>query len=123
MSRPDRHFDPATAAAIRRITEAMAANPGGHTGEPEYAEALGEVRFLTKAGGYGVYCAAVVGRGIGFAMKVEDGSHLPLKPVFTETMRRLGVLTDHEAARFRERFWTPVLNRRQATVGEVRLLF
>jgi len=123
MSRPERHFDETMAMAIRRITAAMAANAGGHTGEPEYADALGEVRFLTKAGGCGVYCAGAVGRGIGFAMKVEDGSSLPLKPVFTEVMRRLGVLSDAEAAVFRDRFCTPVVNRRGATVGETVLMF
>ena len=123
MSRPERHFDETISTAVRRITAAMAANAGGHTGEPEYAEALGETRFLTKAGGCGVYCAGAVGRGIGFAMKVEDGSSLPLKPVFTEVMRRLGVLSDEEAAMFRERFSYPVVNRRGATVGETQLLF
>ena len=123
MSRSERHFADATVAAIRRIIPAMAANSGGHTGEPEYADALGEVRFVTKAGGYGVYCAGVVDRGIGFAMKVEDGSSVPLKPVFTEVMRRLGVLSDDEAVTFRERFWKPVQNRRGTTVGEMQLLF
>lgn len=123
MSRPVLHFDDATVAAIERIIPAMAANSGGHTGEPEYAEVLGEVRFVTKAGGYGVYCGGVVGRGVGFAMKVEDGSSVPLKPVFTEVMRRLGVLSDVEAAVFRERFWKPVQNRRGTTVGETQLLF
>ena len=123
MSRPERHFEDVTAAAIKRIIPAMAANSGGHTGEPEYAEVLGEVRFVTKAGGYGVYCAGVVGRGVGFAMKVEDGSSVPLKPVFTEVMRRLGVLSDAEAEAFRRRFWKPVENRRGTAVGQTQLLF
>ena len=50
LSRPEEHFADETAAAVRRISRAMAANPGGHTGEPEYADALaGEVRFITKS--------------------------------------------------------------------------
>jgi len=122
LSRPERHFDAPVAAAIRRIIPAMAANAGGHTGEPGYADVLGEVRFITKSGGYGVYCAGVVDRGVGFAMKVEDGSGVPLIPVFTEVMRRLGVLSDEEAAVFREQLWRPVVNRRGATVGETELL-
>ena len=122
MSRPGGHFDEPTRRAIERVTCAMQAHPGGHTGEPEYARALGDARFLTKGGGSGIYCAGVPGRGIGFAMKVEDGASAPIKPVFTEVMRRLGVLTDEEAALFRERFWPKVVNRRGATVGDVELL-
>ena len=122
LSRPERHFDASTAAALRRITRAMAANAGGHTGEPEYTQVLGEVRFLSKAGGCGVYCAGVVGRGIGFATKVEDGSGLPLKPVFIEVMRRLGVLSDAAAAVLRERFVPAPVNRRGVAVGEVQLV-
>jgi L-asparaginase II len=123
LSRPEMHFTPAIATAVRRIIPAMAAHPVGHTGEPAYAEALGEARFLTKAGGSGVYCAGVVDRGIGFAMKVEDGSPVPLKVVFTEVMRRLGVLSEQEAALFRERFCPTVVNRRGAMVGKTKLLF
>ncbi len=122
MSRPGAHFDEATCGALERVTRAMQAHPGGHTGEPDYAAALGEARFLTKGGGNGIYCAGVPGRGIGFAMKVEDGASTPLRPVFTEVMRRLGILTDEEAALFRERFWPKVVNRRGATVGAVELL-
>jgi len=130
LSRPEKHFDAPTAAAVKRITRAMAASPGGHTGEPEYVDALGggggggggEIRFISKSGGNGVYCAGVIGKGVGFAVKVADGSGVPLKPVFTEVMRRLGVLSDDEAAVFRDRFWPAVKNRRGTVVGEVEVL-
>ena len=122
MSRPEKHFDAATAGAIQRITRAMGAHAGGHTGEPKYADVLGEVRLLTKGGGNGVYCAGAVGHGIGFAMKVEDGSSVPIMPVFTEAMRRLGVLSDAEAAKFVEKFQPPVTNRRGTVVGAIELL-
>ena len=79
--------------------------------------------FLSKSGGSGVYCAGVVGKGIGFAMKVEDGGRVPLKPVFIEVMRRLGILTDDEAESFRHKFIPVIDNRRGATVGETELLF
>jgi len=123
MSVAEEHFDPATASAIRRITTAMERHPGGHTGEPPYAEVLdGEARLLTKAGGNGVYCAGAVGRGIGFAVKVEDGSRVPLIPVFSETLRRVGLLTDSEAAGIAERFWPRIVNRRGEPVGTIELL-
>jgi len=122
MSRPEKHFDEATAGAVKRITRAMGAHAGGHTGEPEYAEVLGEVRLISKAGGSGVYCAGVVGQGIGFAMKVEDGSSVPLRSVFIEVMRRVGALSEAETKAMRKAFVKPVMNRRETVVGEVELL-
>jgi len=110
-------------AAARRILRAMWDHPGGHTGEPDYRELLGEApRLLTKGGGYGVYCAGVAGRGIGFAMKVADGAAIPLKPVFSEMMRRLGVFSAEEASAIRERLWPRVDNRRGQIVGQLQLL-
>ena len=123
MSVPEEHFDERTASAIRTITRAMWGAPLGHTGEPPYAEVLADgVRLLTKAGGNGVYCAGVVGRGIGFAMKVEDGSHVPLLPIFTVAMQRLGVFSEREAQEVAGRFWPPVENRRGQCVGTIEVL-
>jgi len=123
MSRPEKHFDAKFADAVKRITRAMTANAGGHTGEPDYAGVLGDARLLTKVGGNGGYCAAVIGKGIGFAMKVEDGSTLPTKPVFIEVMRRMGVISDAESASLAGKFNPPVTNRRGAVIGEIELLF
>jgi len=100
MSRPEKHFDEATAGAVKRITRAM----------------------ISKAGGSGVYCAGVVGQGIGFAMKVEDGSSVPLRSVFIEVMRRVGALSEAETKAMRKAFVKPVMNRRETVVGEVELL-
>jgi len=122
LSRPEQHFGKPTAAAARRIMTAMAHNAGGLTGEPEYLDVLGGVRLITKGGGYGVYCAGVIDRGIGFAMKVADGSGVPLIPVFAEVMRRLDVLSDTEAATVLERFAKPVQNRRGQAVGTLDVL-
>lgn len=120
---PHRHFDASTASAADRLARAMWHGPAGHTGEPPYAEVLtGGVRLLTKAGGGGVYCAGVIGRGLGFAMKVEDGASAPLRPIFFEVMRRLGIFSEAEAALLRDRFWPRVENRRGQIVGDVEVL-
>jgi len=119
-----RHFDEPTASAVGRIIPAMWANPGGHTGEPAYADVLGaEPRLLSKAGGNGVYCAGVIGRGLGFAMKVDDGNRAALRPVFVEVLRRLGVFTDVEAGELMDLVGRSVMNRRGEVVGAVELLF
>ncbi len=123
MSVPGKHFDPATAAAVERIIQAMWTAPEGHTGEPLYRELFaGGPRLLTKSGGYGVYCAGLVGKGIGFAMKVEDGDRTALIPVFNEVMRRLGVFSDTEADHVAGRFIPEVRNRRGRRVGALEIL-
>jgi len=123
MSVPERHFDDATAAAIRRITRAMWLAPKGHTGEPGYAAVLGaEPALLTKAGGGGVYCAGIVGRGIGFAMKVEHGSPLPLVPVFLRTLEMLGLLPAGREQEIMQQFCPPVKNRRGQLVGKIEVV-
>ncbi|OPZ17450.1 MAG: hypothetical protein BWZ10_01205 [candidate division BRC1 bacterium ADurb.BinA364] len=55
-------------------------------------------------------------------MKVADGAAIPLKPVFSEMMRRLGVFSAEEASAIRERLWPRVDNRRGQIVGQLQLL-
>jgi L-asparaginase II len=123
MSMPRTHFEPPTAAAVERITSTMWTAPDGHTGEPLYRSVLGaSPRLLVKAGGNGVYCAGVVGRGVGFALKIEDGAPLPVRHVFVELMQRLGVFSDGEAGSVRSELLPRVENRRGDVVGNVELL-
>lgn len=68
---------PARAAAARRIREAVAANPFnvGGTGrfDTKVMEALG-ARVFCKTGAEAVHCAAVPEKGIGIALKIDDGT-------------------------------------------------
>ncbi len=122
MSVPENHFDVPVARALARITRAMADHPGGHTGEPDYKGQLGQVRLLTKLGAQGVYCGSVLGRGLGYAMKVECGSKEPMLPVFTTVLHRLGVIDDAEFEKLREAIWPKVTNRRGEVVGRIEVL-
>jgi L-asparaginase II len=123
LSRPAAHFDGPTAAVISRITRAMWAAPAGHTGEPLYRKVLGpEPRLLVKIGGNGVYCCGIPGRGIGLAMKIDDGTSTPLRHVFVELLQRLGFVTGDEAAAVVRRLLPTVRNRRRHVVGEVRVV-
>jgi L-asparaginase II len=65
------------AAAAARLRAGVAANPVMVSGEGEFdtvvAEALGDAAFV-KVGAEGVYCGALPVQGLGFALKVDDGS-------------------------------------------------
>jgi L-asparaginase II len=123
LSRPGAAFDEPVAGAVERITRAMWAAPAGHTGEPLYRKVLGaEPRLLAKIGGNGVYCAGVVGRGVGLAMKIDDGTSTPVRHIFVEIMRRLGVIADDEATAIVRRLLPTVRNRRRQVVGAVQVV-
>ena len=65
------------AAAAARLRQAVAANPtmiaGVRRFDTEIAEGLGEAAFV-KVGAEGVYCGALPGLGLGFALKCDDGA-------------------------------------------------
>lgn len=124
MSRPERHFEPATAAAISRITNAVWNAPDGHTGEPLFREILHDgPRILAKEGGSGFYCCSIIGRGVGFGFKIESGDKIPLRDVLFRMLRRLDVISDSEHQALVAKFGHKVLNRYGQTVGEVEMLF
>jgi L-asparaginase II len=72
---------------------------------------------LIKTGAEGVYCAALPRRGIGVALKCEDGSTRASRAMMAAILAQL--FPEHEAALRR---WTqaPVPTRRGAKAGEVR---
>ena len=65
------------AKASRRIFAAATAHPfliGGTGGlDSEIMEAFGG-RLMLKVGAEGVYCGALIDRGLGFALKIDDGN-------------------------------------------------
>jgi L-asparaginase II len=108
----------ARAAAARRLYAAA-------VGEPFYVAGTG--RFCTdvmtllkgaalvKTGAEGVYCAALSARGLGIALKAEDGATRASEAMMAAVLARL--VPEHaEALPTR----SPVKTRRGATIGTVR---
>jgi L-asparaginase II len=63
-------------------------------------------------------------RGLGLALKIEDGEDRRARPtVVIESLRQLGVLQDDALEAVNPYASFPVLNRRGDTVGEVRASF
>ncbi|MEO7425359.1 MAG: asparaginase [Fibrobacteria bacterium] len=115
-----------------RLLRAMAGHPGGHTGEPdlrpfavENASAdpgLGAAIF-TKAGANGLHCASIPALGLGFALKIADGSALPRWPVFTRALQASGRISERTVAAMRETLWPRILTRKGVEAGNFRLDF
>ena len=126
-------FDDATRQACQRIVAAMTNHPeiiGGSVDrlDTEMIRAANG-RLISKIGAEGVYTVGVLPceqwpRGLGLALKIEDGEDHRARPtVVIEALRQLGVLKDEslEAVAPYARF--PVRNRRGDKVGEVRASF
>lgn len=85
------------AEAARRVTRAMMAEPGLVSGQGGrntlFMESLPGALFC-KGGAEGCEAAGLPGRGIGIAIKVEDGASRPLSPVLLSLLKRFGVVEE-----------------------------
>jgi L-asparaginase II len=81
--------------AIDTVSSAMRSHPQMVAGTGRFTTDLllqaGD-RILAKSGAEAVYCMALVGKGIGVAFKVGDGSSRPIPPAAIEILRQLEVL-------------------------------
>ncbi|MDQ1559749.1 MAG: hypothetical protein QOD32_2809 [Pyrinomonadaceae bacterium] len=129
---PPDGFDADARAASARIVAAMRAHPElvGGTRErldTELMRAAGGV--ISKVGAEGVYTVGVEPsarwpRGLGLALKIEDGEDRRARPtVVIESLRQLGVLDDDALARLAPYAKFVVRNHRGDEVGEVRPAF
>jgi L-asparaginase II len=130
---PEEWSDETTRRAARRIFRAMTMHPEIVGGRAERLDTkvmqAGRGIIVSKVGADGVYTAGVLPserwpRGLGLALKIEDGEDRRSRPtVVIETLRQLGVLDDEgiEALAPYSRF--PIRNHRGDLVGEVRASF
>lgn len=129
---PPARFDAPTRAACARITSAMRAHPElvGGTRERLDTELMrAAVGVISKVGAEGVYTVGVEPsarwpRGLGLALKIEDGEDRRARPtVVIESLRQLGVLDEVAFDRLARYAKFAVLNHRGDEVGEVRASF
>jgi L-asparaginase II len=118
---PDQ-LPPARAAACRRIAQAMTAKPYLVGGMGRLCTALmasSRGGVLVKVGAEGVYAAAVPGRGIGLALKAQDGATRASEVALIAVLSRLGAL-DNAARQAVARFAEPaVTTRLGANAGRI----
>ncbi len=86
-------------------------------------------QLISKVGAEGVQLLGVLPcepypRGLGIAIKIEDGdTRRGRDPVVIETLRQLGVLNDTQLAQLAQYTRTTIFNHRKLEVGEVRTCF
>jgi L-asparaginase II len=126
-------FDDRTRKSCQRIVSAMTSYPeiiGGTVDrlDTEMMRAA-KGRLISKVGAEGVYTVGVLPckewpRGLGLALKIEDGDDHRARPtVVIESLRQLGVLKGVSLEAVSRYAFFPVRNRRQEVVGEVRASF
>ena len=129
---PPAGFDAQTRAACTRLVSAMRARPElvGGTKERFDTELMRAAPgVISKVGAEGVYtvgvepCAAWP-RGLGLALKIEDGEDRRARPtVVIESLRQLGVLNTTVLEQLAPYSKFAVRNHRGDAVGEVRASF
>jgi L-asparaginase II len=130
---PPNDFDEPAREAAKRIVRAMISFPemiGGTKSrlDTELIKA-GNGRLISKIGAEGVYTIGVLPsndwpRGLGLALKIEDGDdHRARPPAVIEALRQLGVLTKPELITLAAYAPTAITNRRGELVGEARAAF
>jgi len=105
----------------RRIGDAMMANPFLVGGTDRFDTVLMEEApgILCKIGAEGVHSAAIIGTGVGVAIKVEDGASRAQYPALLALLQQLGALPDPLPLRLAELARKPVRDTRHETVGEI----
>lgn len=130
---PPQSFDEPTRRACERIVRVMSTYPEliGGTSDRLDTEIMRAApgRLVSKVGAEGVYTAGIKPceewpRGLGVALKIEDGDDRRARPtVVVETLRQLGVLKDESLEAMAKYAYFPVLNRPGDIVGEIRAKF
>lgn len=130
---PPHSFDKATRDACARIVRVMSSYPEliGGTSDRLDTEVMKAApgMLISKVGAEGVYTAGIKPseawpRGLGLALKIEDGDDKRARPtVVIESLRQLGVLKDESLEAVARYAFFPVLNSRGDLVGEIRASF
>ncbi|MEX2631427.1 MAG: asparaginase [Tistlia sp.] len=110
-------------AACLRIRAAMAAEPAMVAGERRFCTRIirsTNGRALVKTGAEGVYGAALPERGLGIALKIEDGAGRAAEVVMGRLLRRLGLISEAEAEALQPILRPSIRNRVGRIVGEIR---
>lgn len=105
-----------------RIVHAMTAQPFLVGGTDRFDSLLMQEtggRILCKIGAEGLHCAALLDRGVGIALKVEDGAARAQYPALIRLLQELDALPRELPPRLAEFARRPLRNTRNEIVGEV----
>ena len=107
--------------AAERIVHAMQSYPENVAGTKRFDTALMRTtkKVIGKTGAEGVYCVGVLDKGIGIALKIDDGSGRARSPVIMEILKKLKILSEKELESLK-RYHIPLnKNCREEIIGEI----
>jgi len=121
---PSFHFPSKRAQAAGIVVKAMRTHPEMIAGTGRLCGSLMKVApVVAKGGAEGVYCFGVLGRGIGCAVKIDDGNSRAVGPAVVRVLEGLGLLTKKAAAEL-EAFRRPLnTNNRGNVIGNTEAVF
>lgn len=113
---------PARAAACRRIAAAMMANPLMVAGTGRFCTQAMEIaagKAVVKTGAEGMYMAAIPAKGLGIALKIEDGAARAAEIVMAGLLARHAGLDEAQQAKLAALLHPPITNVAGLRVGEI----
>ena len=117
-------LDAARAGAAARVIGAMTSHPEMVAGPDRFdTMAIEAARgaFVVKGGAEGMYGAILPGRGLGVALKIDDGAKRASEAAMAAILKFLGLLDGVAEERLKAFLEAPVTNARGDTVGAVRM--
>ena len=114
---------PKRAAAARRLFAAMTDHAYMVAGRGRFdtiAMQAGGGAFAVKTGAEGVHVAAVPGKGLGIALKIDDGAGRAAEVAMAALLQHLGALDDGTRAALAPYLDAPVHNNAGLRVGTIR---
>jgi len=78
-----------------------------------------EKALMAKDGSEGVYCLGIPKKGVGFALKIEDGNFRSVQIVVLEALRQMGLLTEKDKDELAAYFIVKIRNNHRRVVGEI----
>ncbi|MCZ6860497.1 MAG: asparaginase [Alphaproteobacteria bacterium] len=123
-----RFAEPEASSSLRsagagRIRAAMAAHPFMVAGTGRFCGAVIEASggtVLVKTGAEGVFVGAIPSRGLGFALKIDDGAKRASEVATAAVLRYLNLLEDEAIARLTDFTQPRLKNWRGCEIGRVR---
>lgn len=123
LSKPEGIEPESRRIALKIIGEAMTRNPYYVAGTGRLDTCLMEVtkgKIVAKLGAEAVYCLGIMGKGIGIALKIEDGNTRAIGPVIIELLRKLDFITYREFELLRDWWEVPIKNHRKEVIGAIK---
>ncbi len=121
---PATSLGPERAKAAGLVVKAMRTHPEMVSGTDRLDTVMMKVApVVAKGGAEGVHCAGVLGKGFGYAIKVDDGNSRAARPAAVRTMEALGCLGPEAQEALKPFAHAVNTNNRREIIGSIEAVF